>query len=471
MSSNSCQKHDKCDRKKVKYCRGPTGPQGEVGPQGIQGPTGLAGPTGLRGLPGIGITGSIGPTGPQGELGPQGLQGIVGPTGPQGEVGLQGPTGLKGESITGPTGLQGESITGPTGPQGLQGPTGLQGESITGPTGLQGLQGPTGPQGEAGILPINGITSILVDNNSQVLDTRITATITDALIIATANVITDVARNVTIYIAPGTYQEDIIIMARGISLVGLGSSEAVIISGDPGSNNAVLTLNLIVPTVNINDNNLLLENLTIQSGNGAKLAIENTSTVGLSLKIHKANVLSLLNTTRLLESTTLARLHLKINDSVLASSNTTSPSFNLITIRDVFLFVNNSTLAIFNSTYVGNTLLMQVEVGSEVKIDGSTIIGQIAFSNVGGNNLVSNSISTVYNSDSLFLVEANVTLELSNILGRTSTPGSVASYIVRFSGLLNSKLIYSAVRGRNIGSGLAPIISVGVGILNSLPFL
>ena len=484
MSDKCGKKYDKCGCEKVKYCRGPTGPTGPRGIQGLlgsTGPTGLGftgptGPTGPRGFPGIGVQGDTGPTGPTGASGLS----IVGPTGPSG---IPGPTGASGLSITGPTGPTGlNGLLGPTGPTGAAGepggptgPTGLQGLQgdigPTGPTGLNGLLGPTGPTGPAGVLPINGITTILVDANLAPLDTRVTSTIGAALTIASNNITLGTADNVTIYLAPGTYAEDLVITTRGIALIGLGATEAITIIGDSLSTDAVLTINLIAPDLGIDGNNLLLENLTIRADSTTKLGIENISALGVALTLDNAIVLSVLDTNRLLVSNTLTGLNLTIRDSILTSVVAASPTSDLISISNVSLVAVDSELGILNPTYAGVALLLEVSIGSDVKIDGSTITGQISFLNIGETNLISNSISTVYNADALFLVAADVNLQLSNLLGNISTASLVPSYIVRFTGLLNGSLTYSAVRGANIGSGLAPLISIGIGILNLLAFL
>jgi hypothetical protein len=147
----------------VRGPQGPQGAQGDRGPQGFQGPQGT-GPQGIRGPQGP--QGAQGDRGPQGFQGPQGAgpQGVPGPQGVRGPQGAQGDPGEPSlvpgpQGFRGPQGAQGPQGTGPQGspgPQGAQGPQGLRGpqgpQGPIGPqgTGPQGARGPQGPQGPLG---------------------------------------------------------------------------------------------------------------------------------------------------------------------------------------------------------------------------------------------------------------------------------------------------------------------------------
>ena len=148
--------------------RGPQGIQGIQGVKGDQGETGATGPQGIQGVQGPqGVAGKDGADGKSFTiLGMYAtLQELLAahPTGSAGEAYAVGTAASNtvynwntGKSIwedlgplRGPQGPQGEQgVPGPQGEQGVQGATGPQG--IQGIQGEQGIQGPEGPQGPKG---------------------------------------------------------------------------------------------------------------------------------------------------------------------------------------------------------------------------------------------------------------------------------------------------------------------------------
>jgi hypothetical protein len=153
--------------------KGPTGNPGATGAIGDKGPTGNPGATGAIGDKGP--TGNPGATGATGDMGATGATGAAGPTGPQGPTGNRGATGAVGQR--GPTGAEGPrgvlGSTGGTGPTGNRGATGAEG-----PTGFKGSRGDDGPTGFTGSI---GFTGSLVNTTSSLV------TLTDGLILNSAN--------------------------------------------------------------------------------------------------------------------------------------------------------------------------------------------------------------------------------------------------------------------------------------------
>jgi hypothetical protein len=200
---------------------GPTGETGSTGPTGSTGDTGATGPTGPTGSTG---TGDIGPTGPVGPTGPgAGATGATGSTGATGATGNTGVTGPTGSGATGSTGASGN--TGPTGPTG---PTGVTGSGATGATGATGVTGPPGATGDIGATGATGDTgatglNALPINNTVFVDTQFGDDVTgvredEAKPFQTLAAALAIALpGDTIYVQPGQYNEDNLILRDDIN--------------------------------------------------------------------------------------------------------------------------------------------------------------------------------------------------------------------------------------------------------------
>lgn len=477
-------KHSKCDCKKVKYCRGPTGPTGPQGIQGIQGPTGPTGqgslgptgPTGPRGFPGIGITGPTGASGLSivGPTGPTGASGLQGPTGPTGASGLSivgptGPTGASGLSIigpTGPTGPQGDpgGPTGPTGPQGIQGDTGPTGP--TGPAGLDGLLGPTGPTGPSPLLEIfvNGIDTFLVDPNQAPLDTRIVSTIQSAITLAETNIVAATIDSATIYIAPGIYNEDLVISSRGITLSGMGGQPfGVRIIGLATTNPTVL-INLTGPALTPDVNRVTLENVFLISQDINKSVIRNTSTIAGRLYLTNVEASTSGANSPIMFATPSQPWLTLITHSILYSLASTTMSVNLLVLTNTNLRVQDSRIQNLGATPNIGVGSIQAGAGTNLTITDSTIQGSITLSGSGPVNIMSSDIYV------FTLVAAILTSSGSPAVRVINTMFSMdnANPVVFDATAGTPTVRYNNISVFNVGAGVDPLLSAGGGTYTAL---
>jgi hypothetical protein len=170
-----------------------------------------------------------------GTQGPQGAQGF------QGDIGAQGPTG---------SGAQGE--IGQQGAQGFQGEIGPQGAAGTGAQGAQGAEGAQGAQGTTGTTTTgvfyvskNGSNS----NNGNVLQPFLTI----QYAISRAVALSSTTNQYTVYIAPGTYTENIDISGAHLHIVGMTDdtnlNKAITIIGNITVSAIIIQTHLLLSTI------------------------------------------------------------------------------------------------------------------------------------------------------------------------------------------------------------------------------
>jgi hypothetical protein len=239
----------------------------------------------VQGAQGVaGAAGAAGAQGPEGPAGAQGPEGAAGAQGPEGAAGAQGPEG--------PAGAQG-----PEGPAGAQGPEGAAGAQ--GPAGADGAAGAVGPQGPGIVANLAYVYYVAKNGRSKAAGASGSVsdpftTITDALTMPSGlpGPGTDPV-GMTIYVAPGTYDEDVTINIKpnanqipgfyAVSIIGMSddssSSKRVSITG---AWNIIASGNGLVNTINqVVLNNLFLSakdatsSLVSISGNGVRVYMKN----------------------------------------------------------------------------------------------------------------------------------------------------------------------------------------------------
>ncbi len=437
--TSMCDNRKSCkDRYRSDCCiiTGPTGPTG-IGVPGAAGPTG---PTGPQGIPGFGFTGA---TGPQGPTGPAGSgAGITGPTGP---TGLQGPQGIAGDA-------------GPTGPTGLQGPQG-----IAGPTGT------TGPAGEGETVP-NGLTTILVDPNLAPLGNQIVSTINQALTIAGNNITSLAALSVTIWIAPGIYNEDIVIPTRNINLIGLGSPKSVQISGTI-STDPVIFINATGPDNGVFNNNVLIQNILVNVNVDNKLGIYNASPIPLSVTLQNSQVTTNTDGALIMLFSTIPTQKLYLRGSLLSSSSAVSPTADLIALFNTDLVSIGSGFDLGNTSYTGPARILSILGGSSSNISASSYINGVTYINNIRNNILINSTVASFNQNSVVLLDGGAALTAINVFGTVSTTSVSPTYIFEF--VTPGVVLYHVnVSGLNLLIGVQPVLNGGAaGTVVNLPIL
>jgi hypothetical protein len=221
----------------------------------------------------LGATGYTGYTGPNG---PTGATGYTGYTGPGNFTGYTGPTGYTG--YTGAGNFTG--YTGYTGPQGATGYTGY-----TGPQGATGYTGYTGPNGAAGATGYTGYTGAAGAGGQTLYESIVATSGGDYTTLSAALT----AGKTRIFVRDGTYAET----------AGFTSNTANVFIRGESRNGTIIQINS--NNSSWNGNNVVLENLTLQSIGAASFImngdyctirdcyLEKTSTSGTIINIGANN--------------------------------------------------------------------------------------------------------------------------------------------------------------------------------------
>lgn len=322
--------------------------------------------------------------------------GSTGPRGPKGDTGETGPKGDTGE--TGPAGPQGEQ--GIQGPQGEVGPTGPAGETFPVQTGLAGRLLGTNGTSVSWVEPnVSSIANVVVvaKNGSDVTGTGAFgspfATVQAAVDYATANIAA--AEKVAIWVAPGTYSENVTITRLRTHLVGMASAMdniGVHITGN-------VTLNPTVSLSNIYNDGITFTNILISGGGTSVLTVGGTvpyTFAGENLKLYTSHA-----TARCLHVTNTATdgIKVRLRSAFIQSVNGSGTCVDL----------NNAFIADLDDTRI------DAFSGSAVTVTTSTLVSNRGnWSTVSGQNVikVNSAFGTAFNP---------ITAPLGSIAARLGT--------------------------------------------------
>ena len=316
------------------------------------GPTGRTGPTGM--------TGSTGPTGMTGQTGPIGMTGSTGPTGMTGRT---GPTGMTGS--TGPTGM-----TGSTGPTGMTGPTGR-----TGSTGPQGVTGAQGIQGPAGLLQqVYYVAKNGSDSNNGAIGAPF-------LTIGAALVAAGTTNATIIYIATGSYSENLYIRSPWVSLIGMTNENPTYptVSLLPvGSASPIIFLDASAAAGGLSNQITTIENILIQANGGSQTAPLITfggNNKYLQLIIQNCFIYSSVSISTAILTTNIAPSSPATPPSRLQLINTQIQTVSSAPMIDISGTTNLFLVDNCNLTQGGTSPLLQIEAnGALTKINNSSLI-------------------------------------------------------------------------------------------------
>ncbi|SNW62798.1 Hydrolase, related to pectinesterase [Orpheovirus IHUMI-LCC2] len=328
---------------------------------------------------------------------------------------------------------------------------------------------PTPPTPPPVIIPPtepNGVNLFIVDPilAPTANNLGITSTIQLAVNRAQAAIDAGTTDAATIYLTPRTYEEDVVIARRGITLEGMGLFKNVLILGNPATINPVININASGPDSGVFNNNIGIKNILISASNG-KIGLSNTSSIPVSVWISDSQIISESDNSQILTSFVPvgAPANFYINNSRLQSSSPVSPIGDLIVITNGLLSITNGSLVgVNNESYAGTAFTLNILDGATLAVDNSTIFGRISLltgsSNI-NHSILDSGITVRFQGNAIVMNISNATSSLTiiNTFVLFVSPGGAIEAVTNLS---TSTLFYRNVYLFNAAGGPPPVVSL-----------